>query len=365
MFCTEGVPSPLLPTPSGPNALIHIRGWSLKPSERYILRMTLLSPLRGSKVAERINRYRMTSASDRFSAPPIRIDLECAMASVTTKAGVCRGEVTGDLGHTKGDRGPIEAERCGPMSRKLSAGDLASTGAPRCVCTAVGTAALADCTGRLGCVCTALGEGIWSFAIEARLDLLGGVAGPAAFTRTDAGPLAWGVPASVLPVVVDMDMLGEAIFPSDRLACKGKQMAPLGKAVAEAAGEPSIWHGSAVNVMGALARRSGECVGDVIRRVWIMGDHEATCTDPGDDRMAAWHHGSQNPHYLEATTSACNPFDVGIITSLHSAGQYFMSSTLYPLPTGPHCPKEKIQNTQCAPVAKSLASFAFLSFLCS
>ena len=56
--------------------------------------------------------------------------------------------------------------------------------------------------------------------------------------------------------------------------------------------------------MGFLARESGERVGDMILRVWITGDHEATCAGPGDVRMAAEHHGYHYPHYLWATTAA-------------------------------------------------------------
>ena len=149
------------------------------------------------------------------------------MASVKTMAGVTRGDVMGDLGQAMSGerRGPMEADLrgLGPASRKLNAGERA------------------DSTEGPGWVWT--GMGIWRGAKEVRLDLADGVEGPAVFTGI-ADPPACGVPASVLPVVVVVvDLVGEAILPSDTLACKGKQMAPLGNVVMEAVDARAICHG--------------------------------------------------------------------------------------------------------------------------
>ena len=192
--------------------------------------------------------------------------------------------------------GPIEADLRGLISRKLNAGDLNCAGGPRCDCT---SAPLADCTGGPGCVCTAVAMGMLSGTIEPRLDLVEGVAGPPFPSKVD--PPACGVLASVLPVVVVVDMVGEAILPSEMLVCKGKQIAPLGRDATEAADERTICCHDGANWIGFLAWRRGERVGDRSRRVWITGDHEATCAVPcavpGDDRMAAWHHGSEDLSY--------------------------------------------------------------------
>lgn len=184
------------------------------------------------------------------------------MASVRTTAGVGRGEVIGDLGQVSGERsGPIEADLRGLISRKLNAGDLNCAAGPRCDCTA---APLADCTGGPGCVCTAA-RGMLSGTIEPRLDLVEGVAGPPFASKVD--PPACGVLASVLPVVVVVDMVGEAILPSETLVCKGKQMAPLGRDATEPADERAICCHEGANWIGFLAWRRGERVGDRSRRV--------------------------------------------------------------------------------------------------